>query len=193
MALLGLLSITLPRAVQASTITYTESATASGALDGTPFTNSLVTLSLTGDTSSIFAISGGFQINGTATVSVSGGGSDTFSDLIGVYVFNAFAGFTDVTRRNIAIFGDSSSPSFVGYGLATALGPISNSVTDFNLNTPFNTTGGSFDMTALSGNATFTAAPAPEPSSLFMLATGLGLLGFLARKTLARDSSLICS
>jgi hypothetical protein len=69
-------------AVNAGPITFLEvMANASGSLDGTTFTSQTVTLTLTGDTSNIINPSAGLYGDpGTATVSVSGGGTDTFTD-----------------------------------------------------------------------------------------------------------------
>jgi hypothetical protein len=67
-------------AARAGPITFTETiANASGVLDGTAFTSQTVTLVLTSDTSTVINVFPGlYKDFGTATVSVSGGGTDTF-------------------------------------------------------------------------------------------------------------------
>ena len=73
---------------------------------------------------------------------------------------------------------DTVSTAFGTYALSTAIGPVSGRpiiIASF----PYPTGLGSFQITSVSGDATFTAAVAtPEPSSMFMLGTGLlGVLG----------------
>ena len=56
---------------QAAPITYTETSIASGTLGGTPFTNALVTVEFTADTSGVIEpLPGVFVNQGTATVTI---------------------------------------------------------------------------------------------------------------------------
>src|SRR5579871_1932274 len=70
----------------AAPITYTESATVSGTFGGKPFTNTLVTVTLTGDSANVTPGPSPFtdlvENSGTATVNVSGLGTGTFTDSI---------------------------------------------------------------------------------------------------------------
>ena len=64
----------------ASPITYTEMGTGSGSLDGHSFTNLLVTITMTADTSNITQPTPGFFQNlGTTSVTVSTVGTDTLT------------------------------------------------------------------------------------------------------------------
>src|SRR5690348_6865551 len=74
----------------ASAIIYTEQAVASGTLGSVPFSRTLVTLVFTGDTANVMSslnISGDTVFSnfvGIATVTVSGIGSATFTENVGV-------------------------------------------------------------------------------------------------------------
>ena len=70
---------------KATPITYTLESTASGSLGGTTFTDALVTLTLTGDTSDVFEpfpveFPGVFAIEGTPTLTIEGLGTAAFND-----------------------------------------------------------------------------------------------------------------
>lgn len=129
----------------AELITYTEQVDASGSLDGSPFTDALVTLTMHNDTANVglFGIvcgpaacqSPAYAANlGTATVSVGGVGTDTFKDQISVIDYflgtPPYAGFEDLTIGQIILIqcGDSTCVSndtaFRTYLLTTAIGPI---------------------------------------------------------------------
>src|SRR5580698_3875410 len=87
--------------VQAAPITYSLTTTASGTLGASSFTNALVTVTLSGDTSSIMPGSGsitGLLVNpGTATVGIAGVGTATFTGSIGILS----------TFNNVSLFGGS--------------------------------------------------------------------------------------
>src|SRR5580658_3737068 len=108
----------------AGSITYTISATASGSLDGTPFTNELVTLTMNADTSSVTGGSGFFSIDGTVSLNVAATGSGTFTDAMEVFDSQGFpaAGFGDVTASASVL--DTIDSAFATYALITAIGPI---------------------------------------------------------------------
>ena len=165
---------------QASAITYTEQATASGSLGGTAFTNALVTLTLVGDTSNVTGTTFLTNSVGTFTLNVSGLGGGTFTDALWVFDNQTFsppaAGFGLTAGGSIL---DTFDNAFGAYGLVTPIGPITDS--------PFINSGESFDTTAgafiinSSGNSTFTASTGsvPEPVSVTLMGVGLlGLVGF---------------
>ena len=71
---------------QAAPITYTEQALASGTLGARVFTNALVTIVFTGDTTNVTGGAGFFTNNlGTATISVAGIGTGTFTSSLFVF------------------------------------------------------------------------------------------------------------
>ena len=178
----------------ASPITYTEVGTGSGTLDGTPFTNQLVTITMTADTSNITqpfpAFPGFFEnIVGTTTVSVSTVGTDTLT--------NAFAAVDQTFTNPTAAAGIGVSPltpiaimdtfnsAFATYALGV-IGPTSGS--SFIVpGVPFATGSGAFVLNSM-GDTTFcgstgascsTVGTVPLPAALPLFATGLAGLGLL--------------
>ena len=169
-------------AASAGTITFTEIiANASGSLDGTSFTSQTVTLLLTGNTSGINNLGGGiYNDPGTATVSVSGGGTDTFTDSLEVVVaqLSDKAGIYDVSSSLDVL--DVHNVGFATYALNTSIGPLSGSTTG-NSGLSYATVGGTFEFTSplnVDHPASFTAAPGsvPEPGTLSLIGAGIGLL-----------------
>src|SRR2546426_1371198 len=67
---------------QATSITYTEMFTATGTLGGIPFTNALVTLTMTGDTSDIVGGDTFFYMVAPLAVNVADVWTATFTDTI---------------------------------------------------------------------------------------------------------------
>ena len=166
-------------AASAGPITFTVTlANASGSLDGTSFSGQTVTLVLKSDTSTINNLGGGFyQDPGTATVNVSGLGTDTFTDSMAADVNQAgeYAGITDKTAFFDVL--DVGNVAFASYSLSTSIGPLSGG-TSGNSGTAFNTTGGTFEITSplnVDHPATFTAST-PEPGTLGLIGAGIGLL-----------------
>ena len=173
-------------------ITYTEYATASGSLDGIPFTDETVLLMMTNNTTNVTNSGPGeFENVGTATVSVGGGPAVTFTDPTQVFSNQSdpAVGFEDLSVDDIL---DTFSASFATYELKTSIGPIVGSGA-INAGSSFATTGGAFVLTSV-GDATFTAATnsIPEPSRWAMMLIGFAGLGYAgyrraraARTTLA--------
>ncbi len=169
----------------ASTITYTEQAVVSGSLGNNFFNNSLVTLTLVGDTANVTGSAGFFQnLVGTFTVDVASVGMATFTDPMEVFdnQGSIAAGFGDLALAGSVL--DTFDAAFATYDLTTAIGPITNSPF-IRPDLSFPTTLGGFNIQS-SGNSTFTASTGtatPEPGSLVLLGTGLvGLFGSLRRK-----------
>jgi hypothetical protein len=164
--------------VRAAPVTYVETVTGSGSLGASAFTNALVTMTLTGDTSNVTNPSAGiFQNIAGGTVSVAGLGTATFTDVVDAVVNQGSpgGGISDFTGNLLMLWTLDSV--FSSYDLTSSLGPISGIA---RINSPFGqgyaTSLGSLAFTSTSGNSTFTATTtgtAPEPASMTLLGTGL--------------------
>ena len=170
----GAISVTAPSL--AVPITYIEQATATGSLNGVPFTNANVLLRMNNDTTHVIGGPTLFENLGTATVSVNGGASVTFTNSMEVFsdtsLSPATVGFSDLTQSLDVL--DDGSVFFLGYDLRTAIGPITGNPALSSLGQPFPTTGGDFILTSIANDAsTFTATtvavPAPPIGGLAVL------------------------
>lgn len=173
---------------QAGPITYSLTSTVSGTFAGSSFTNTPVTVTLTGDTGNVTAGPAPFTdvvVNpGSATVSVFGLGTGTFTDSIVIVS----------TLTDLAIFGvpavlilDNTSgtgimlqagPEFSTYDLRGPLGPISGTggvASGSHITPVFPTTAGNltWEVGQSPGDSTFTAVVTPEPGTLALLGCGL--------------------
>lgn len=178
---------------KADTITYTETATATGSLGGTPFTSATVTLAGTGNTANITSpLSGVFALVLPVSVQISGIGTFSFTDAVQVVDNGAgpLAGFGD-NSNNSGIFFDEAAP-FSSYNLASSIGPISGT-SIFNFGESFGTAGGSLILSSVSSDSfravdTSTTSLVPEPSSFALLCTGIfGFAGLARRSFLAEE------
>jgi hypothetical protein len=166
-------------------ITYTATATLSGKIGSTSFTNAAVTVTLTGDTANVTVPPSPFPstslVNiGTATINIAGVGTATFTDP--VEVFSRYTTPVGPSTQPLAIIATLDNPqgtsftgvlavfnsAFFGYNLQTSLGPISGpgnaSGTD-----PFathNTTLGVLNFTTNPASATFTATATQQAESV---------------------------
>jgi len=178
----------------ASTITFTESAVASGVLGSTSFTNSLITLTATGDTSTVTESPPGFFRSNVPDISIDIA-SVGIATIMGGQVFScgdnlclstpplphAAGGFSPNPSVGRDIL-DTVDEAFNTYHLTTSIGPITDSSL-INASFPFNTDRGVFEISS-AGNATFTAraaATVPEPGSIALL--GFALMGLAVLKS----------
>jgi hypothetical protein len=188
----------------AATITFTESVTASGSLGSNSFTDALVTLKATGNTSNVTQpFPGFFELEGLAvSINIAGLGTANLTSPGAVLSCrnnsclstppypDAAAGFGDPDIGYDIL--DIVDGAFNTYDLATSIGPITGSSL-INPSFPHQTDEGEFDIDSAgaalycrvacveSNNATFTATvgPAtPEPATVALVL--LGLVGGLA-------------
>ncbi|WP_422923139.1 hypothetical protein [Singulisphaera sp. PoT] len=173
----------------AALIAYHESVTGSGVLNGTSFSNSLITLTGTGDTDNVFTVNSRLANLVSMSVDVAGVGSAT---LTGDYYFFGQVHFGGFSRGIPASAGSTSviqiaNSAFTAYDLKSDLGPLPG-LRAFAQNTQFATGDGGFlQMTSANNDARFLAqvTAVPEPSSVAIACVaGVGLL--LARKRLGR-------
>jgi hypothetical protein len=175
----------------AAPITYTLTTTATGTLGASPFTDALVSVTLTGDTTNVTAGPPPFTdvlVNpGSATVSVSGIGTGTFTDSI--VIVDTLTDTTVLGFPAVLILDNTSGTGillqtgsvFTSYDLRSSLGPITGTggVASGSHMTPiFPTTAGNLTWAVGQslGTSTFTASTVPEPTSLTLFS--VGLLGF---------------
>jgi hypothetical protein len=174
---------------RASPVTYTESATVTGSLNGTSFpSGEVLTLTGTGNTTNITNDGAGTFFNNvtasfTLSVSVGGVGSGTFTDAFHVFSnqTGVVAGFSDSAVTDVL---DTLNAAFASYDLSTSIGPLTGP--SFHGTGPFPTSAGPLILSA-AGNATWASA-VPIPSALPLFATGLAglvLLGWRRKRKAA--------
>jgi hypothetical protein len=180
----GLVTFGAGRA-DAAFLTYIDTATLSGSLGGTSFTDAKVTVSGTGDTDDLYHFQGfptqpAINLPST-TVTVAGIGTATFTNPFAIVYGQGlrFAGFAELTTLHTVLGVQITTTR--PYDLTTPIGPLPG-VAEFTM-VPFQTSLGVLEITS-STTGTFTAAIVPEPSSLALcgIAGVVGLAVARARR-----------
>jgi hypothetical protein len=167
---------------KAELITYSDSAVVSGTLGGNAFTDQLLTLTLTADTSGLTGNPQGLIHTSPATTTFTLGSlNGTITDTTMAFSEPEadLAGITD--SSGIGTILGTFNAAFATYDLATPIGPLSGSAaTELG---PFGTTLGTLNFTTSPTSATFaaTAQSVPEPSSLTLCVIA-GLVGLGAAR-----------
>jgi hypothetical protein len=175
--------------------TYTFTGIASGSIGSANFSDATLTVTATGDVSTVMFTSPTYFLDipgGSSTFSISGIGSGTFSDE--TYVFDntdGVAGFGDdgATKCcDIIQTYDSAigSTAFATYNLQSSIGPLGPEASDPSTSdwAGLNTSLGSFTVTSYD-SVVFqaTVGTVPEPRTLPALGIGLvGMMVFMARR-----------
>jgi hypothetical protein len=171
---------------QAAVIVFTETTTASGSLNGVTFTNALVTMSGSADTSAITQPFAGIYVlaNIPVSVTVQGLGTAHFSDDIQAVSNqnNKGVGFGDVTLATGLLF--TGQIDNAGYDLSTPFGPVTGLGALGFPGTTYATDQGGFRFSATPSSSTFqaTLAAVPEPSTWLLITGGLGAAGAVLRR-----------
>ena len=190
--------------LEAAPITYTETTTGTGVLNGTPFTNALVTIKFFGDTANVGPFGQGCALclvnhASSGTVTVAGVGTDTFKDPLGILGFpflspdlNNMAGvaFIDAAPQTSGLLIIATiNNGLLPYDLRGPFGPITGAAGSPNNTTTYSTMLGNFQWTSFPEVSTFTAtvAPVPEPATLTL--TAFGLAGVMLRNRRRRSAS----
>jgi PEP-CTERM motif len=183
----GTLAVLFCAAAGAVPITYSEQSTASGSFGGDPFSNMLVTITLVSDTTLVTGGPSVFFNVGTATVTVAGIGTGTFTDIMQVFDAQGvpMAGINDKTAAADVL--DTTDAAFSSYALVTAIGPITDTAA-INSIVAFPTTFGALDITSATTSTFDATGPVPEPASFGLLAAGLAFIaarGWLRKREAA--------
>jgi hypothetical protein len=169
-----------PIDVGAASITYIETATASGSLGGTSFTNAFLTFTATADTNNVMSVPGSPGVLGvndsSAMIDITGIGIATLTGATLTFVNTntnvEAAGLTagTITHPVVDLLSVQNS-AFGTYGLTTSIGPLSGNFSVGTGSHTITTSAGDLVLTTLlnSPGGTFQAIlgpSVPEPSTL---------------------------
>jgi len=181
--IVGIVSIALYWTAQASPAIYTLSGTGTGSLGAIPFSDAAFTITSTADTANIEIGPPGVWLvpDLTATVSVSGIGSATFT-IPTENIINFEVGVAGITAPDQSIILSIQNTAFIsnnqnllqGYDLSSSVSPVTGT-TSTPFNVEFETTAGAFSLSFVS-SVTYQADIVPEPSIYALL--GMGVIGF---------------
>ena len=166
-------------AAQAVPMVYTLQVNASGQLNGTRFTNTAVSMTVTGESAVPYTPCWYcyLVLADTTLIEVAGVGSDSFANpiiAVGNFV-DGYLGFGEpISDYGIVFIGH---PSALGYMMQTPLGPVSGEASG-NPGYAFPTLNGSFTFDSFDSEGTFLAmtSPVPEPGSWLLMLGGVAAL-----------------
>jgi hypothetical protein len=186
---LALLSTVAAIGLSASTITFTYSGTASGALGQTSFSDAAFTITGVGDTGNVFVNPSNSTVLGlhldSASIDIAGQGIFSITSVMGAFVAHGaqVAGFAHGDGGGSDLIHSAVDTSFGSWDLASSIGPItgSGSILQWSL-AAVNTTGGALLFSDATTPITFQATvgnATPEPGSILLLVSGAAVLGVL--------------
>ena len=162
-------------------ITYTETVESPGSLGAEDFAPTLITYTVTADSSGVVEIESGefanFDIT-SATIDIAGVATVSVLDSYAVLVEQGFAAgmLNDYGETGMLTVSDA----FDSYDLTTSIGPV---VGNTYLNSPLDTTGGEFSFIDPAATTTFQATTAvPEPVTIATATLCLPALGLFLWK-----------
>jgi PEP-CTERM motif-containing protein len=157
----------------ANTITFTDSAIATGTIGSSSFTDAAFTIRGIADTSNVVSLGGNlFFVNlAKATISISGVGTFQFTTPTRFFVDGSFVGFSRAGAMGLDLMNGPTGPT--PWNMQTSYGPITGNGGILQwTTTPVLTDGGKIVLNDAAVEITFRAV-VPEPASVLLLASGL--------------------